>query len=363
MNRLIKKFSCIIACLTALMVLTTGCSNHKFKVKGEIYGAENKSIAVEKSDFQGRWVVVDSIHVNKNGGFSFSFPTPPSPEIYRLNLNGKYIYFPVDSTETITLISSYDKFGRDFSLSGSPNAEKLALFEQDLFNTNTSHPDSLTNFKRQVFSKYMKDSPGSIINFYILTKIVDDKPLYNPADAADSKYFSAVATGYQLMNPDDPHAKLLEQTAIQALRQKNSEAGKYRELEAEEISIIDMDLQNEDGKYVKLSDVVGKGKPVVVIFSVLNHPDSPEFNIALANIYKSHSGNVEFYNVSLDADQYAWREAARNLPWITVYSPGQNGSQDAINYNVDRIPAFYLYNAKGELVSRPMTLEELRKSL
>lgn len=339
------------------------CSNNKFKIKGEIYGGEEKSILLEKSDFQGRWIPVDSTHINKNGGFSFSFPTPGSPDIFRLSLNGQYVYIPVDSTETITLNSSYEKFGHDFTLTGSKNAEMMEKFEKQLQNTNTADSDSLRNFKRNVFSNYMKDFQGSILSFYILTKTIDGQPLYNPNDRTDSKYFAAVATGFKTMRPDDPHTALLETTALNTLRKKNSEDGKVREIEGYEISLIDLDLQNENGKNIKLSDITGKGKPVVVIFSLLNQPESPDLNIALSKVYNRLNGKVEFYNVSLDSDQYEWREAAKNLPWITVYSPGQFSSPDAIKYNVFQLPSFYIYNADGELSSRPLTIEELNKSL
>lgn len=345
------------------VVSLISCSNNKFKIKGEIYGGENRSLILEKSDFQGRWIAVDSVHINKNGGFSLSFPKPGAPDIYRLALNDQYVYFPVDSTETITLNTSFEKFGQDFSLTGSHNAEMLEKFEKELQAQGNMHPDSMVSFKRSVFSNYMKDFPGSILSFYILTKTIDGTPLYNPADKQDSKYFAAVATGYKSARPDDPHTALLEKTALNSLRQKNSEAGIYKTIEADEIKLLDIDLPNEMGSNVKLSDIAGKGKPVVVIFSLLNEPESPEFNIALARIYKRQAGKVEFYNVSLDSDQYEWREAAKNLPWITVYSPGQQSSSEAIKYNVFQLPSFYIYNSDGELTSRPMTIEELNKSL
>lgn len=356
--------NCTKILLIALFCTILGsCANDKFKIKGEIYGGEKKSVVLEKSDFQGRWIAVDSTKTNGNGGFSFSFPAPSSPDIYRLSMNNQFIYIPVESVETITVVTSYDNFGHDFNLQGSTNAEKLAAFEKDLQATNTDNTDSLYNFKRRVYSTYIKDAPGSIINFYILTKTINNKPLYDPADPTDRKYFGAVATGYKTVSPDDPHTAILEQTALEAVKKKNSEQGNYLQIAAEEISLIDMDLQDEKGQYVKLSDIAGKGKPVVVIFSLLNHEDSPELNIELAKIYNRKAGNVEFYNVSLDADQYSWREAAKNLPWITVYSPGQSTSPDAVRYNVFQIPSFYIYNSKGELSSRPMTLEELNKSL
>lgn len=349
--------------ILALVGTIASCSNHKFKIKGEIYGGEEKSVVLEKSDFQGRWLPVDSTKTNRNGAFSFSFPSPMAPEIYRIAVNNQFVYIPVDSTETITLLSSYDNFGNDFSLSGSHNAQQLEKFEKDLQKLKNTNKDSLVNFKRSIYSNYMKDSPGSILSFYILTKVVDGKPLYNPADPEDRKYFGAVATGYKAVRPDDPRAAILEQTALQALKQKNKEQGTVYTIEAPELSLIDINLPDENGNYVKLSDIAGKGKKVVVIFSGLNLPESPELNMQLAQIYNRHKGQLEFYNVSLDADQYSWREAAKNLPWITVYSPGQNSSTDALNYNVFQIPSFYIYNSEGELTSRPLTLEELNKSL
>lgn len=352
--------------ILSLLLIAAGvssCANHEFKIKGEIYGAEEKPLLLEKANFQGEWVPVDSTRINKNGGFSISFPAPLSPEIYRLVLNNQYVYIPVDSTETITVNSSWDKFGHDFSLQGSPNAQRMEAFEKELQRANLSHPDSITNFKRGVYTKYIKESPASILSFYILTKTIDGKPLYYPAETSDSKYFAAVATGYKTHRPDAPQTTLLEETALRAMKEKNREAGKFKEIEANEISLIEIVLQDENGANRKLSDIVGKGKPVVVVFSLLNMPDSPELNLALAEIYRQHQDKVEFYNVSLDADQYAWREAARNLPWITVYSPGQNASEDAVRYNVYQIPSFFIYNSQGELTSRPISLDELNKSL
>ena len=363
MKSLIKNCSKYLLILSSLAVTLASCSNHKFKIKGEIYGAEEKSIVLEKPDFHGKWVSIDSVRTNKNGGFSISFPSPLAPEIYRLSLNKQYIYIPVDSTETITVTSSYDKFGNDFALTGSRNAEMMEKFEKDLQAFNSTDPDSIRSFKRNIYSNYIKDARASVLSFYILTKTVNGKPLYSPSDRDDHKYFGAVATGYKELRPDDPHTTLLEQTVIQSIKQQNNIKGNYRQLEAEEISMIDIDLQDETGKFVKLSDIAGHGKPVVVIFSILNHPDSPQLNIDLAKIYNRLAGKVEFYNVSLDSDQYTWREAAKNLPWITVYSPGEGSSQDAIRYNAYQIPSFYIYNANGELTDRPMTLQELNKAL
>lgn len=351
-------------CLGLSAFLFASCSERKFSIKGEISGGDKELLTLEKSDFGGQWIVIDSLRLGSDGKFDISFPSPVAPDIYRLALDGRYIYLPVDSTETINVTSSADGFGRDFTLSGSSNAELMEKFEKEILGLpKGAEPDSLADFKKKIFTNYMKDSQGSILSFYILTKTINGKPLYNPGNPTDVKYFGAVATGFKTLRPDDPHTRLLEETAINSLKKRNTDQGRFRQIEAEELSLIDIEMPDEKGRMVKLSDIAGKGKPVVVIFSVLTHHDSPALNYELAQIYNRHKGNVEFYNVSVDADQYEWREAAVNLPWITVFSPTGINSETMINYNVVELPAYYVYDSQGNLISRPASLKELESNL
>lgn len=349
--------------ISALFTPFISCSDHNFKIDGQVEGAGNKFIVLEKSDFSGRWLPLDSTKIKGNVNFSISFPAPPSPDIYRLSLDGKFIYIPIDSTETINLKSSLAGFGTDFSLSGSRNAEIVEQFEKEILSFSSLSPDSAVSFKKGIFSKYMKDFPGSITGYYILTKTVDGKPVFDDTADEDIKYFAAVATGFESARPNDPHTEILKQTSLNALKRRNSRRGNYLTVEAEELKLIDINLQDENGQYIALSSVAGKGKPVVVVFSLLTHPDSPSLNIELAKIYNRLNGKAEFYNVALDPDQYSWRDAAKNIPWITVYSPGETASVEALKYNVSSLPSFFIINSEGEISSRPGSIEELDKSL
>lgn len=358
------KFPYMAAAAAIITVSLAACDNgSRFKVDGEVYGAEGKSLVLEKSDFHGRWIAVDSTKVDGNGRFSIKSETPASPEIYRLSLGDSFIYLPVDSTETVTVTTSATDFGRKFTLSGTPQAERLAAFEQELMALQEPDSAALARFKRNVYTKYIKDGQGSIVSYYVLTKFYDGKPLYDPSDPEDTKYYAAVATQFDNYRPGDPHGRMVRQVSLDAMRRRNSAQGKKTVVEAEELKVLDIALPDASGKTVKLSDLTGKGKPVVVIFSMMNEPESPVFNRELASIYNSKAGAVTFYQISFDAGQYEWREAAANLPWINVNDPNGTASTALRDYNVGSLPAVFLYDASGELVDRPATLDDLRRKL
>lgn len=344
-------------------LLIQSCGEPKFKVSGEVEGGADKSLVLEKSDFHGRWIAVDSTKIDKSGKFQIKSDAPASPEIYRLSLGDRFIYFPVDSVENIAITSPADKFGAQFEVSGTEQAANMAAFEKELMALDFSDEAKKEEFKKNVYNKYLKDSEGSIIGYYVLTKIVDGKPLYDPESVSDAKYYAAVATAFEQFRPNDPHAGMLRQVSLEALRRKNAGLGKKRVVEAEEVTLIDIALPDENGNTVKLSDVAGKGKKTVLIFAMMNEADSPALNIALSELYQQFGGSVNFYHVTFDADQYAWRDAARNLQWTTVIDPAGMTSDALRSYNVGALPTFFIYTADGSLADRAATIAELRKKL
>lgn len=361
-KRNICNFSLVAAVFLGALAFQS-CSEPRFKINGKVEGGEDKTLVLAKSDFNGRWVIVDSTRISSSGNFSISMEAPASPEIYRLSLGERFIYLPVDSVETLTVTSPAVAFGSDFTISGSEQAGKMAEFEKSLQGVNSADSAALSDFKRDVYQKYLRDSRGSIMSYYVLTKIVGGKPLYNPESKDDARYYAAVATSFEQFRPNDPHTALLKNVSLDAMRRKNSATGKKRVLEANEIELIDIALQDENGNERSLSDIAGKGKKTVVIFGMMNERDSPAFNAELAKIYNRFGSAVEFYHISLDADRYAWRDAATNLPWITVYEPEGANSKVLLNYNVTQLPAFYIYNERGALSARADNLEELNKKL
>lgn len=353
----------IFAVTCVLLMLLAACGESKFKIEGNVEGGEGKTLVLEKADYSGTWITIDSVKIGGSGKFSMSSQPPASPDIYRLTLGDKYIYFPIDSVENLKLETTAADFGHKFTLTGSPQAEMMARFEMEVMNLDASNPSAVADFKRNAYTKYIKEGQGSIVSYYILTKFIDGKPLFDPEDAQDAKYYAAVATQYENYRPDDPHAQMIKEISLNAMRKKNKAAGKQTVMEADLLKVIEIELPDINGKNVKLSEVVGKGKPVVVVFSMMNSNESPAFHMELRKLYEARKGNIEIYEVSFDNDRFAWRASAENLPWINVIDPQLTSSKTLRDYNVSAFPSIFLYNAEGDLIDRPESLKALESKL
>lgn len=339
----------------------TACTDPSFKIKGEIEGADGGSVILEKADHAGYWIPIDSARLSGSGSFSISSPAPDAPQIYRLDYNGEYVYFPVDSIETITLKAPAERFATDFSLEGSDNATALAKFEKELiaFTPYFSNPDSLNNFKRRVYTAYLQDAKGSVVSYYALTKTIGNRALFG--DEGDDRYFAAVATSFRQYRPNDPRTVLLEETATRLRRDRNARAGRKTVVEANEINIIEIALTDEDGRPTPLSKAVG-GKPTLLMFCQLTDPATPALNAALRS--KTQNGAFKVYQVGLDGSRLDWRNSAKNLPWTTVYggSP-EDVATLAQSYQLAQLPAFFIIDAAGNLTDRAYNLDDALRKL
>lgn len=111
--------------LALLLIGLSACDNApKFKVQGEINGAEDKMLYLEASGLDGI-VALDSAKLGSSGSFSFAQKRPESPEFYRLRLDNKVINFAVDSTETVSVKAEINDFATAYRIEGSENNLKI----------------------------------------------------------------------------------------------------------------------------------------------------------------------------------------------------------------------------------------------
>lgn len=355
-----------VSALAAASILSS-CHREEFRISGSVTHADSirgKALVLERPGLDGSWIAVDSTGISGSGNFSFRGDAPQASEIFRIRLADSFIYIPIDSVEKISVEADARSFGSSFSVTGSDNATALASFEKELIAAipHLSQPDSAHAFKRRVFTSYLQDSKGSVVSYYILTKTVGGRPLFSPE--SDHMYFSAVATAYSQYRPDDPRTPLLEEAAREGRRLSNRAKGNSTVVKAGEISMIEIELPDENGMLRPLSALTGNGKPTILVFSNMTQEGAPAFNLGLRNIMSEKNGRADIYQVSFDASRHAWSDAASNLPWTTVYAAqGEAASKVATDYNVGSLPAIFIYDASGALTDRAEDLDDLRKKL
>ena len=359
MNRLLYLASAAAAVSMAIF----SCSKQpQWSLDANIKDApEGSTIVLEAANPAGYWYALDTLTVGSDGSFSTSQPAAQYPDIFRLNFNGKYIYFPIDSIEKLTLTADTANFARSYQLDGSENA-KLITHVEDRINSFLAHHnvadlDTARSLKRELSGMIMGD-PSSIVAFYITNKQINGHRLFNTDNRQDLGIIGAVANSYSEFRPGDPRTQYLKDLWI---KNKGKFSNRVDTIAANEIRILEIEGFDEKGTNRKLSTATVNNKLVVLNFTNYSADFSQPLNIALREIYDAHHAQgLEVFQLGFDGNEFQWRMAAGNQPWITVY----NGStdQNLRNYNVGSLPAIFIIN-NGEIVERITDISNLKSSI
>lgn len=340
-----------LACAVAML---SSCNNNHWTVNGEIEGAAGKHIVVEASG-NGWWYPIDTVEVNSNGKFSMSHEAAGYPDIYRLNLDDKMIYFPIDSIETVSVKSNVEKFDRTYVLSGSASADKMmkvdGLVNEVVLAKGEAAIATDSLLKREV-STLLLENPSDIIAYYIINKKVGNTALYDTRNKADLRVIGAVANAFAQLRPNDPRTAYLKNLYL-SNRSVSTNVAPNDTVYIEEAPIFDIKLSDNKGEIHSLLDLSKQGKVVVLNFTMYGVEESTAFNMALAKIYEKRKGaGLEIFQVAAGGDEFQWKQAAKNLPWITVYNSPVTDAANLMNYNVTNLPTTFIINRKGEIVER-----------
>lgn len=372
----------ILFVVLVAIVLGACDSEPKFKVEGEVSGADGKMLYLEASALEGI-VLLDSVKLKDDGSFSFKQTRPESPEFYRLRVDDKVINFSIDSTETVQLKASYADFSTAYIVEGSVNSLKmkeLTLKQMQLqTKVNTllqsmqAHKigadvfeDSLStllkNYKDEVKINYIFVAPNTAVAYFALFQKLNNYLIFDPLNNKDDiKCFAAVATSLNNYYPHADRSKNLYNIVIKGMQNTRAPQQKVVEIPEEVVSetgIIDINLRDMKGNMRKLSDL--KGKAVILDFTIYQSAVSATHNYMLRDLYDKYaSQGLEIYQVSLDADEHYWKTTADNLPWICVRDANGIYSTFAGAYNVKAVPELFLINKKNELSARGETIKDL----
>ncbi|MCM1449403.1 MAG: AhpC/TSA family protein [Clostridiales bacterium] len=335
--------------MAAASLAVIACNHEdKWSVSGNITGGEGKLLTLERS-YSGMWGIVDSVRLDQKGNFKFESAPAGYPDIYRVSIDDQSAYFPIDSLDNITIEADAATMASNYRLSGSTSAEILQGINK-LVNDKVAAMgrkaagDSL--LKRELSGMVLGDMSG-IVSYYIINKEIGGQRIFDPSDKGDLRVIGAVTNAFKSQRPNDPRTRIMEAQYIGWRRALNAST---TSIEATEIGYPEIVLKDINNVERRLSSLVGKGKPVIVNFTAYAAENSPAINVVLANIY--NAGNADIYQVSVDNDEYLWREAARNLPWTAVLQSPRDGNSAMRSYNVQGLPMTYVIDRNGMLQER-----------
>jgi len=369
--------------LTLVSVALGACDNEpKFKVQGEVTGAEDKTLYLEASSLEGI-VLLDSVELGSNGSFSFAANCPESPEFYRLRMENKVINFAVDSVETVTIKAEAGKFDTDYAIEGSENnlkIKELVMLQAELQQkvdklAQSKMPAGLAqnqlmtlvnDYKEKVKRGYIFAAPNKTYAYFALFQTLNGYMIFDPlANKEDVKCFAAVATSLNHTYPHADRSRNLYNMVIKGMKNTREPQQETVEVDPDivkEAGVIDIKLKDLKGRERTLTEL--KGKVVLIDFTVYGNAMSAAHNLALRELYdKYQSKGLEIYQVSLDGDEHFWKTSADNLPWICVRDAAGPYSQYVSLYGVAGLPSVFLVNRDNEFAARGENIENLEAEI
>lgn len=354
------------------------------RVSATVENAKDSSVVLQKLNYN-RLLPVDTIRTDATGHFDYKIKLKGNePYFYYLYLGGEpiasMVLLPSDKV-TVTVPGE-----GPFVIEGS---EESSLFQQvnDAFSVASARMAALSDsvgeessdaeiqavnrelsklyvdYKRQAI-KHVVTHPRSITSAVVLfQKFNDDLPVFG--QESDAVIFKNALDSLVQVYPRSEFVTALRDE-VDVRTQGLELATKMNSVSM--ISFPEIEMPDVDGVTRKLSDL--EGQVIILSFWSVGQTEHKVFNVDLAELYrKYHDSGLEIYQVGLDIDKPQWAATVKSqqLPWISVNDGRGIQSLSVASYNVDHVPAMFVFNRQGDIVGtdvfEPEELEQLVRSV
>jgi peroxiredoxin len=216
---------------------------------------------------------------------------------------------------------------------------------------------------KQNYIRFVVENSNSMSSLYALYQVMPDGDVMFNKNS-DMIYYRLVADSLNALYPDAPHVKRLLND-VKKMEANFNFSNMISQGNLKESNYPDLNIPDMFGNKIRLSSVNNE-KVVLLDFWVTVDPNAKMRNFELKKVYdKYQAKGFEIYQVALDRNKSSWVTAVQEskLPWISVCDFNGENSPSARLYNVQKVPANYLINAKGEIVGKNLTDQELEKKL
>ncbi|MDQ1296850.1 MAG: Thioredoxin protein, partial [Bacteroidota bacterium] len=170
-------------------------------------------------------------------------------------------------------------------------------------------------------------------------------------DARDLQYLKIVSDSLKKHYPESKHTRALVSDFEKEMNQMFSRQLEQISKKLPETK-LDPDLSDINGKKIALSSL--RGKYVLLAFWSAESRECITENLQLKEYYRMfRNKGFEIYQISLDKDEKAWKSAVKfdELPWISTRENDPDNPVNARLFNVQSVPANYLFDPEGKIIA------------
>lgn len=361
--------------LSIIVLAFSACKNNSIVIKGTFREGKKKTIQINRLDVNTP-VFIDSAKIDAKGNFKLKIKAK-EPEFYQLGFSANdFITLLAKPGDKIKVVSNGKKIFEKYSISGSPESEKLRSLDADLsvtirkldslrtlYAAESSRPGFETRAAEleQQYVNIIKDQRTKNISFIInnTSSLASIKALYQKIDnqtfvlneQRDLQYKKILSDSLKKYYPGSKHVQALLSDFSNSLGEMNRNRLSEYAMTLPETK-LDPNLVDINGNRIALSSL--KGKYVLLSFWSLKSNDCINENLMFKDLYKVyHNRGFEIYQINLDQSESDWKAAVKfdELPWINTREDDPENPVNARLFNVQYLPSNFLFDKEGKLVA------------
>ncbi|MCH5219085.1 MAG: hypothetical protein J1F20_00840 [Muribaculaceae bacterium] len=362
---------------SALLLITScGSGHHGWSISGVIEGASDSTLYIEEPSGPA-WIIIDSVKANQDGQFTYTALEPlhgANQAIYRLRLNDKAVYFPIEGADALSLTAANTDMDVNHKLAGSPAAQGFNTVDSLISDAITRVGAKAAINDNQLITQLgdvILNDTTCIVSYYTIKKPVEGTPIFTFDEPRKIGLAGAAATRYATLRPNDVRGQ--ELAAMHFNAKKRLRGVDDNQAVAAQVAgrpVVEYVRTDDNGKEQNLDAVLDRGGVTVLSLTRYDHPLSAANTVALGEIYQKYEPKgLEIYQISFEPNEGHWRQTASTLPWITVYNRPTDAIDILVAYNADPIngnPISFVFDRNGELIARiddPANLQKVIEGL
>ena len=374
-----------------LLIVITSCKNKtgevNLTIEGDFTGLAEKWVYVDELEVS-EVVELDSVVVQKNGGFSFDLHLSETGFYLLRNEAGMQFLLLLEKGENVVLKADGNPFIDVYDVKGSPGSKLLMGFDQfmeqqkqrvDSLAMAYNEAQALQDFypmklkldsiyeaivitQKNYVESFIEENPSSLASLIVLNRKLGNNSIMD--EDADFAVFKTLDSTLMMKCPENKHAidhhkRVLE---IKARIYDKFMADEKLSVGSKAPSIV---MKDTAGELFSLRNL--KGQTVLLYFWAGWNAKSRLDNRKLVPIYKQlKSKDIEIFGVSLDENEKVWKGAIKldKLPWIQGSDLMGLKSPANKKFNLNgELPLYYIIGTDGKIVDKGKDLDVILESL